>query len=207
MSKTGFLLCLFCNLVVCRTGFAGGGIIGGDQNRNEYERIIEIARKEIGVRESGGQNCGPRVEAYLAYAGARKGSPWCAGFISWVFGQAGYRKPRTAWSPALFPKNRVVEIASLPRNNDRFTPLLRGLNRAKGEFSAANQPQVKGLVLGIYFPSLRRIAHVGLVEYLRGDWVGTIEGNTSVAGGREGIGVFRRLRHRRAVHCYSDWIR
>lgn len=62
------------------------------------------------------------------------------------------------------------------------------------------------MVLGIYFPALKRIAHCGIVSALRGDFVETIEGNTSADGSREGTGVFRRLRHKRTIAKYSDWL-
>jgi len=62
-----------------------------------------------------------------------------------------------------------------------------------------------GLVMGIYFPSLGRIAHCGIVERLQGDFVYVIEGNTNVAGSREGDGVYRRLRHKRSIASYAAW--
>jgi len=42
---------------------------------------------------------------------------------------------------------------------------------------------------------------------LKGDYVFSIEGNTNVAGGREGVRVFPRLRHKRTIAKYADWIR
>lgn len=138
--------------------------------------MLKVAQAEIGVREVGG-NDGRRVREYLAYAGIKVPAPYCAAFVSWCFGQAGYAAPRTAWSPSLFPgreRNRVSGI-------------------------------VPGLVFGIYFPKLNRVAHVGFVEAVKGDWLTTIEGNTSPDGGREGVGVFRRLRHKRSICKYSNW--
>ena len=219
------------------------------------ERLIAAARKDLGVREEGCGNCGRRVEEYLAYVGFKKGAPWCAAAVSYWFRLAGFSAPRTAWSPAMFPEGRVVGIASEAAHsrNDagaaergrnraedgRLNPSLREgtTNQAKGELSAANQSQVKGLVLGIYFPSLKRIGHVGLVEGLRGDFVSSIEGNTSCGdcrvaahprndegvyprndagaaergrnrgnGDREGEGVYRRMRHRRTICKYADWL-
>ncbi|MEJ2883302.1 hypothetical protein [Pedobacter sp. GR22-6] len=64
----------------------------------------------------------------------------------------------------------------------------------------------RGLVLGIYFPSLKRIGHVGLVEYVKGDYIHSIEANTNVIGSREGDGVYRKIRHRRTIYKYSDWL-
>jgi len=64
-----------------------------------------------------------------------------------------------------------------------------------------------GDVLGIYFPNLNRIAHVGIVEKLMGHWCVSIEGNTSVSGSREGDGVYRKIRHLKTIHSLADWIK
>lgn len=105
-----------------------------------------------------------------------KGHAWCAAFVSWLHGQAGYALPRSGWSPSLFPASKCIP-------------------RAKA-----------AAVFGIYVPAVKRIAHVGLVTGLRGDWINTIEGNTNPAGSREGDGVYRRLRHRRAVNRYAYYL-
>ena len=139
-------------------------------------QIIAIANKEVGVTELTGHNDGIRVEQYLTYTGNYKGEAWCASFVSWVFGQAGYLSPKTAWSPALFPKARLTQ---------NVTP---------------------ATVFGIYFANKQRIAHAGLVAAKRGDWITTIEGNTNIAGAREGDGVYRKLRHRRTIDAFADWI-
>ncbi|HMI04490.1 MAG TPA: CHAP domain-containing protein [Pedobacter sp.] len=175
MAASHVLLGFICAVVVGGSGLPGGGGVGRGHD------VLEIARAEVGVREVG-QNGGKRVAEYLAYTGIIVPAPYCASFVSWCFGQAGYKEPRTAWSPALFPKDRVVEIASMPRNDER------------------------GLVFGIYFPELKRIGHVGFVEVVRGEWIQTIEGNTGPEGGREGTGVFRRLRHKRTISKYSNWL-
>lgn len=137
--------------------------------------LIQIARGELWVREKTGRNDGARVEEYLASVGLHKGDPYCAAFVSWVFKQAGHAAPRTGWSPALFPKSRLVKNVA------------------------------PGYVIGIYFPLLKRIAHCGFVENTRNDWVSTIEANTNVSGGREGDGVYRRLRHRKVSALFADW--
>ena len=138
--------------------------------------ILPIARSQLHVREKSGHNDGPAVEKYLTYTGNRKGDPWCASFVSWVFGQAGYTAPRTAWSPALFPTAKRTKVV---------------------------QPAV---VFGIYFAAQQRIAHVGLVIQMRGNWLYTIEGNTDVSGGREGDGVYRKLRHVKTISAFANWL-
>jgi hypothetical protein len=54
------------------------------------ERMVELARKEIGVHEEPmGSNDGPRIKEYrTATAGSGVG-PWCAYFQSWLAKQAG----------------------------------------------------------------------------------------------------------------------
>ena len=153
----------------CFTAVGGGGLHDGD--------LLGIAKGEVGVKELSGRNDGPRVEEYLGCVGLKRGAPYCAAFVSWVFMKAGYGAPRTGWSPALFPAGRIVE---------RPAP---------------------GLVFGIYFKSLGRIAHCGLVLGVRGDWVVTVEGNTDPSGGRNGDGVYQRMRHKRSIYRCSNWLR
>ena len=146
------------------------------QNAETTQRLLEIAKSQIGVREASGNNDGKQVESYLKYTGNRKGEPWCAAFVSWVFGQTGLKEPRTAWSPSLFPKSKL---------------------------SAYANPAV---IFGVYYTEKRRIAHVGIVEKQKGSWVYAMEGNTNLAGSREGDGVYRKLRHIRTIHSYASWL-
>lgn len=140
------------------------------------KQLIQTAQSQLGVREATGNNDGKQVEQYLNYTGNKKGEPWCASFVSWVFGQVGLKQPRTAWSPALFPKEHLIDAA------------------------------IPAAVFGIYFTDKERIAHVGIVEKQTENWVYTIEGNTNLAGSREGDGVYRKLRHKKSIRCYADWI-
>jgi len=140
-----------------------------------YKKLIPIAQAELWVREETGNNDGARVEEYQTAVDLKKGDPYCAAFVSWVFKQAGYASPRTGWSPSLFPVAKLVKAAA------------------------------PGNVFGIYFPSLKRIAHCGFVVSAKGDWISTIEANTNISGSREGDGVHKRLRHRRSIYRYSDW--
>lgn len=138
--------------------------------------IIATASHEIGVRELTEHNDGPRVEAYLATVQLKKGEPYCAAFISWVFAQCGRSKPRSGWCPDLFPDSRLARSA-LPAD-----------------------------VAGIYFSEKKRIAHVGLVVHQMGSWVTLVEANTNVAGSREGDGVYKKLRNIKSIHSLADWV-
>lgn len=148
-----------------------------DADGQQRERLVRIAREEIGVREQTGHNDGERVESYLATVGLESGQPWCAAFVSWVFEQEGYAQPRTGWSPALF--NAKVNTRAIQSGN----------------------------VFGIWFPNLKRIAHVGLVEKREGNWLINIEGNTNVMGSREGDGVYRKRRLVKYIYAFADWLK
>jgi hypothetical protein len=192
MSKIKIFTCCLCLAIACWSWVLGSNMLNAGQGegarvlssvrRDERgkilprpERLIPIALAELWVREESGKNDGKRVEEYLTTVGLKKGDPYCAAFVSWVFKQAGYVMPRTGWSPALFPTARLVKAAA------------------------------PGNVFGIYFPAMKRIAHCGLVVSSRSDWITTVEGNTDASGGREGGGVYQRLRHKKSIRLFSDW--
>jgi cell wall-associated NlpC family hydrolase len=139
-------------------------------------QLVKLAENEIGIREKTGRNDGPRVEEYLRCVGLKKGQPWCAAFVSFIYQKGGFAKPRSGWSPALFPSGRLARSA-LPGN-----------------------------LIGIYFSEQKRIAHVGIIVQQEGDWMISVEGNTGISGGREGDGVYRKRRQVRTVHSIADWI-
>lgn len=148
--------------------------------------VVEQARKSLGIREATGRNDGPLVDEILASVNLEgTKAPWCAAFIVWVgdkaFGASLFNPyPRSAWSPVFVAK------PTWDRQR-RGTPL---------------KPAD---VFGIWFNSMGRVAHVGLVEKNEGDWLVTIEGNTNGGGSRDGDGVYRR--RRMAVNVLGkDWL-
>lgn len=133
---------------------------------------VEIAARYVGQTETDGFNRSPFIDKINTFANAPLGSPYCASFVSWVFHEAGKTNaPVSAWSPDWFRKNLV-----------------------------AFQNIQEGDVMGLYFPSKKRIAHVGLVEGKQGGFIRTMEANTQAEAAdlspksREGDGIFRRLR-------------
>ena len=140
------------------------------------KRIILIAAQEIGVRESSGQNDGPRVEGYLAYTGLGKGYAWCAAFVSWCYGQVGLSAPRNAWSPALFPQVRRYAVTDVRQGRVRTAD-----------------------VFGIYNQRLGRIDHVGLVREVDSRWLLTVEGNVHDQ-------VLSKRRPRATIYAVANWL-
>lgn len=135
-------------------------------------RLIEVARGTIGWREVG-RNSGPLVDKILASVGLEgTRAPWCAAWVVYIgdeaFGKKDNPYPRSAWSP---------DFVKSPKWN-------RGRGEKPGPADA----------FGIYFQSLKRVAHTGIIEKVEGKWAVTIEGNTNDDGSRDGDGVYRKRR-------------
>lgn len=162
-----------------------------DLIRNKIKRIYSA---EIGVREETGNNDGERVEEYLAITQLGTGHAWCAAFVSFVFSEAGFPQPRTPWSPALFPKDRVI----WERGREGLSSAVLG--------GLKPHTPADGDVFGIYFANLKRIAHVGFVDEWGDKHVITVEGNASEIGGNEGDGVYRKRRPIASIYQVANWI-
>lgn len=143
-------------------------------NNLQLRNVIDAAVGELGTTEQPpGSNAGPKVEEYLNAVNLPKGQPWCAAFVAWV----GVHALGKDW-----PVPHFGGCASLGA-------------WAKHEGVLHQTPQVGDLFL-LYFPKLGRFAHVGFITDepdASGKW-GTVEGNTSGGGSREGWGVFRQRR-------------
>ena len=96
---------------------------------------MAAAQKEVGTREGNVPNTGAKVSEYIRYIGFRTPDKWCAAWASDVFGQAGFKAPKTAWSPALFPASRQVKAPAA------------------------------GVVLGIHYAALKWIGHCDIVSW------------------------------------------
>jgi len=153
---------------------SGTGIAQGvsEARKGRAQEVIRVARGTIGWREEPG-NSGPLVDKILSSVGlAGSGAPWCAAWVVYIgdeaFGKEKNPYPRSAWSP---------DFVKAP-----------DWNRGRGKEPAPAD------AFGIYFQSLGRVAHTGLVEKLEGKMAITIEGNTNDDGSRDGNGVYRKRR-------------
>ncbi|HEV2890411.1 MAG TPA: CHAP domain-containing protein [Frankiaceae bacterium] len=127
--------------------------------------VLALARKELGYDE------GPNNDNKFAkIAGHANHQPWCASFVVAMFREAGMKLPsESAYTPAM----------------------AQGFKKAG---CWTNRPSV-GAVVFFQWPSMGRIAHVGIVESVRADGsIVTIEGNTNKKGSRTGGSVLRMAR-------------
>lgn len=142
------------------------------------QKLVELAKKEIGVEEVNGTNCGKRVNEYKSATtlDPKQGWPWCAAFICWLMREAmkdssyTFKRPTTAsawgfegWASK---ENSKVQLKK-PHKND-IKP---------------------GDIVMFTF------SHIGLaISEPEDGYVDTIEGNTDGQGSREGGAVLKKKR-------------
>jgi hypothetical protein len=145
------------------------------------EQVLRIARGEIGYRE-GSRN----DNKYGRWYGVNF-QPWCAIFVSWVFAKAG-QPLRGSWRD---PSTWIQTVKGFS-----YTPFGARWFKVRRRWGLRPRP---GAIVFFYWPSMGRVAHVGIVESVSSDgrFMTTIEGNTNNSGSREGVGVFRMKRSTR----------
>jgi hypothetical protein len=145
-------------------------------NGPEVDLVIAEAKKYLQVREVPlGSNRGTAIDYWIAECGLdpKGGFPWCAAFV----GAIG----RQALGRARWPCPATASVAQLYAWADKLHIV---------ESTAA-----VGDLFVVWHPELKRFGHVGLVvANLPAGRIGSIEGNTSGGGSREGWGVFARER-------------
>jgi hypothetical protein len=146
-------------------------------------RIASIAESKIGLRESGRANSGEQIREFLAADSYQPnatddGYPWCAAFVCRIVQLAmegrewTFKRPTTpgAWS---------FEDWSLAQDASTWLQKPSGRDIRRGD-----------IVIFAF-------SHIGLAVGTpdKKGWVRTVEGNTNQAGGREGDGVYLKVRN------------
>lgn len=147
------------------------------------EKVATVYSSQVGIRERTNQNDGKEVEMYLASAALKKGNPWCAAFVTWTYKQSGVKAIRSGYSPAWFPKEKVIWQTGKGQSPNRAD------------------------VFGLWFANKGRVAHVGFIDaWDEGNYAITVEGNTNEGGSRDGDGVYRKRRLKKQIYKVSRWI-
>jgi len=132
------------------------------------------------VEKPKGSNWGEDVKNMLNSVGVKFPAPWCAAYVGIVCRNSCISYPYSGfvpnWSRDIWQEKVVWD-------------------KRKAKRSILPTEIRRGDIATIYFPNLRRDAHIFIVLGItqKGNIV-TIEGNTNSAGGREGYGVFVRVR-------------
>ncbi len=129
------------------------------------EQMVQLAQRELGVRETNGGNESPRIREYRTATAGAEGTPgpWCAYFVSWLARNAG------------------APIGEGGRGTG-WVPTIERWGKQEGRFftdSQGIQPRAGDIV--IFDNNGDGLAdHTGIVEFVGPDGkVHTIEGNTS----------------------------
>jgi hypothetical protein len=158
--------------------------------------FAKIAEDELGVREEGGPNKGPRIRQYQSATWLEPESwPWCAAFVCWVI-QQGLKLPDVRRSLGIVAEDDAM----------RWRP------KTAGAYDFANWAKKRSLAVLSENNDCYRgdivifdFSHIGLVVQdapATSEFIQTIEGNTNGLGSRDGDGVFLKKRRRELVKSF-----
>lgn len=139
------------------------------------QKLLDVARSYIGVREQGGNNRGRQVEEFQRVIGGAEKEPWCMSFAQYCIKAAESATQANSQVPE--SEGCLAVWNGSPRELRR------------------DRPEPGSLVIWRHGNSSQ--GHVGIVEAVNSDGTfTTIEGNTSDSSGinREGDGVYRKQR-------------
>jgi uncharacterized protein (TIGR02594 family) len=139
------------------------------------KRLIEVAKKYVGVKESGGDNKGPEVEKFQkAVDGKASGEAWCMCFVQYCIKEVEKEKNIKS---KVFSSEHVMTVWNNTPKELRLT-----------------KPEVGSIMIWSFVGTAS--GHAGFVTKVGPTRVDTIEGNTGDGKGivREGDGVYERNR-------------
>lgn len=142
---------------------------------------------ELCAREVGGENCGPWVRLYTQ-GQEGKDWAWCAGFTSFILKQTKEISGRVLQ----FPYSLSCDTYGLAARKQKALTISTEMDAIPaGSIFLINKSQNDWI-------------HTGFVVDSDKDTIVTIEGNTNVAGSREGIAVMKRIRARKSnIHIIA----
>lgn len=140
-------------------------------------KIIDVATTQVGVHEGrsdGHWNNDQRYSDEVPGLEWSDGQPWCATFVSWCAMKAGLE--------ALYSRTASCDVAG-------------GWFKQRHAWS-----EYPAIGAQVFYGSPSDLNHTGIVIDYDADTITTIEGNTNDDGGREGDGVYRKVRQRRSTN-------
>ena len=152
------------------------------------EKILEIARSQIGTKESPAKS--DNVKYNTAYYGREVSDgkhPWCAVFVWWVFREAGFSLYKTASCTTFMNRYKAFAPGQV----------------VTGSYKPGD------IVFFDFSGKRKKTEHVGIVVGVVGGTVLTIEGNTGTGNDANGGAVMKRRRDISLITCgvrpgYSD---
>lgn len=161
--------------------------------------LVDLALAEVGVREEGGNNRGPRIREYQAATWLKPAPwPWCAAFICWLIRE--WLKLPTVREALSLRNDRQVENWR-PRTAGAFD-FERWARSQKLRVLPRTSKALAGDLVVFSF------SHIGIVlkdQQPGATTIETVEGNTNGAGTRDsnsGDGVWRKRRPLSSVRSF-----
>jgi hypothetical protein len=150
------------------------------------ERVMVSAERWFGVYELTGNNDHPMITKAMRLCGlaGNKGYPWCAAAQAEIFNTANIPAPMSARVVDWFVTNVVWK-------------------REYGEVPL--QLNTRGMVGGLYYQNLGRYGHIVLIVAEDKNNYYTLEGNTNLAGSREGEGFYKKIRSKKSIAVLADY--
>ena len=90
------LMLIFALIFHCHPAYA--------RAKTVQQKIVSIARAEIGRGETTANNCGEDIRKYLR---GKENLSWCGGFVSWVLEQAGVGELHSLSAKAIYSQARM----------------------------------------------------------------------------------------------------
>lgn len=187
--KAIYLLCC----IICITSFVFRAncqrfINLKDDVRNTIaDSLIQSANRWEGVFELTGNNDHSMITIAmnLCKLSGDKGYPWCAACQAEIHNHANVHSPHSA---------RVVDWFNTPNNVWK-----------KGQGDIPEFINKKGMVGGLYYHKLKRLGHIFLIVGEDKNNFYTLEGNTNIAGSRDGDGFYKKIRSKNSVYALADY--
>lgn len=148
--------------------------------------LIESAERWLDVRELTGRNDHPMITEAMKLCGlpGNAGYAWCAAAQAEIHDYAGLSAPNSARVVDWFAQHVVwtKKFGEIPSTFD-----------------------VRGMVGALYYRNLGRYGHIVLIIGQDKHNYYCYEGNTNIAGSREGDGFYRTIRTKESIAALADY--
>jgi hypothetical protein len=177
--------CLICiNAIVFRADCQRP--VKAEKSRERSKtNLLNSAERWYDVRELTGNNDHPMITKAMKLCGlpGNKGYAWCAASQAEIHDYAGLTAPRSARVVDWFNQNVVW----------------------KQSFGPVPPFNTVGMVGAMYYRDLGRYGHIVLIVGQDKNNYYTVEGNTNLAGSREGEGFYRKIRSKESISALADY--
>ena len=166
-----------------------GGVDNSSPNATGYgaQRMVNVALGELGNHEGDKSH-----HKYEAFTGMDDSQPWCAAFVTWVAGAAGYLKdgmfPRFVGCTTGFRLFNTKTNAEVHYEHTGYTP------------------RAGDIIFFSWQGNKNDLSHVGIVLSADSNYVYTVEGNTKCEGeaaskcsGTDGVSKKKRPRNNTVI--------